>query len=66
MYRFPAMPRRESRDRREQNRAVEARLGEGEMDGKEEEEGTEALGRKAKVYGEGGGGGEAVVSMLLV
>lgn len=63
VYRFPAMPRRESRDRREQNRAVEARLGDGEMDG--EEEGTEALRRKAKVYGEGLGGGEAVVSMLL-
>lgn len=47
------MPRRERRERREQKRAVEARLGDGEMEG--EEEGTETLGIKVKVYGEGGG-----------
>lgn len=47
------MPSRESRESREQKSAVEARLGEGEKDGvEEEEEGAERLG---KVYGDGGG-----------
>lgn len=52
--RFPVMPSKESRERREQNRAVEAKLGEGETDGVrvDEEKGAEKLG---KVYGDGGG-----------
>lgn len=50
MYRFPVMPSKERRERREQKRAVDARLGDGEREG--EEEGTETFG---KVYGEGGG-----------
>lgn len=53
VYRFPVMPSRESRERREQKRAVEARLGDGEMEG--EEEGAEKLGIMGKVYGDGGG-----------
>lgn len=61
VYRFPVMPSRDRRDRREQNRAVEARLGDGEMEG--EEEGTEELGMKGKVYGEGEGGREPESSM---
>ncbi|CAF97884.1 unnamed protein product [Tetraodon nigroviridis] len=35
VYRFPAIPSRESRDRKEQKRAVEARLGDGETEGTE-------------------------------
>lgn len=55
------MPSRESRESREQKRAVEARLGEGETEGVvEEEEGAERLG---KVYGDGGGS-EPDTSML--
>ncbi|KAA8591675.1 hypothetical protein FQN60_017049 [Etheostoma spectabile] len=53
VYRFPVMPSKERRERREQKRAVDARLGDGEMEG--EEEGTEKLGIIGKVYGEGGG-----------
>lgn len=50
MYRFPVMPSKERRERREQKRAVDARLGDGEREG--EEEGTETF---EEVYGEGGG-----------
>lgn len=53
VYRFPVMPSKERRERSEQKRAVDARLGDGEMEG--EEEGTETLGMIGKVYGEGGG-----------
>lgn len=53
VYRFPVMPSKERRERSEQKRAVDARLGDGEREG--EEEGTEKLGIIAKVYGEGGG-----------
>lgn len=53
VYRFPVMPSKERSERREQKRAVDARLGDGEMEG--EEEGTEKLGRIGRVYGEGGG-----------
>lgn len=53
VYRFPVMPSKERRERSEQNRAVEARLGDGEMEG--EEEGTEKLGIIEEVYWEGGG-----------
>lgn len=53
VYRFPVIPSRERRERSEQNRAVEARLGDGEMEG--EEDGTEKLGIIGEVYGEGGG-----------
>lgn len=42
VYRFPAIPSRESRDKKEQKRAVEARLGDGETDG--EDGGAEKLG----------------------
>lgn len=41
------IPSRERRERRQQNRAVDARLGEGEMEGGRE--GTEMLGRTATV-----------------
>ncbi len=47
VYRFPVMPSKERRERREQKRAVDARLGDGEMEG--EEEGTEKLGIIGKV-----------------
>jgi hypothetical protein len=58
------MPRRARRDRREQKRAVEARLGEGEMYG--EVEGKEELGMKGEVYnGEGEGGRELEKSILF-
>lgn len=50
VYRFPVMPSKDRRERREQKRAVDARLGDGEMEG--EEEGTEKL---KKLYGEVGG-----------
>lgn len=53
VYRFPVMPSRERRERRAQKRAVDAKLGDGEIEG--EEEGTEKLGIIGKVYGEGGG-----------
>lgn len=52
VYRFPVMPSKERRERREQKRAVEAKLGDEEMEG--EEEGTEKLGIIEKVYGDGG------------
>lgn len=55
VYRFPVIPSKESRDRREQKRAVDARLGDAEMDGGEE--GTEELGN---VYGEVGGNGPEI------
>lgn len=55
------MPRRA---RREQKRAVEARLGEGEMYG--EAEGKEELGMKGEVYnGECEGGRELEKSILF-
>lgn len=44
------MPSRERRERKEQKRAVDAKLGDGETEG--EVEGAETLG---KVYGDGGG-----------
>lgn len=47
------MPSKEMRERNKQKRAVDARLGDGEMEG--EEEGTDTLGIMGKVYGEGGG-----------
>lgn len=47
------MPSRERRERRAQNRAVDARLGDGEVVG--EEEGKEKLGIIGSVNGEGGG-----------
>lgn len=54
VYRLPVIPSKERRERREQKRAVDARLGDGEMEG--EEEGTEKLGIiERKVYGEDGG-----------
>lgn len=53
VYRFPVIPSKDRRDRRKQKRAVEARLGDGEMEG--EEEGTEILGIIGTVYGKGGG-----------
>lgn len=42
VYRFPAIPSRESRDKKEQKRAVEARLGDGKTEGAEG--GAERLG----------------------
>lgn len=42
VYRFPAIPSRESRDKKEQKRAVEARLSDGEAEGMEG--GAERLG----------------------
>ena len=53
MYRFPVMPSKERRERREQKRAVDARLGDGEREG--DGDGIEPLGVMGKVYGEGGG-----------
>lgn len=53
VYRLPVMPSRERRERSEQNRAVDALLGDGEMEG--EEDGAEKLGILVKVYGKGGG-----------
>lgn len=47
VYRFPVMPIKERRERREQKRAVEATLGDGEREG--EGEGTEILGIIGKV-----------------
>ena len=47
VYRFPVIPSRERSDRKEQKRAVEARLGDGEMDG--EGDGRETLVMKGKV-----------------
>jgi len=47
------MPSKERRERREQKRAVDAKLGDGEIEG--EEEGTEKLGIREKVSGDGGG-----------
>lgn len=50
VYRFPVMPSKERRERREQKKAVDTKLGDGEREG--EEEGNEKF---WKVYGEGGG-----------
>lgn len=47
------MPSKERRERREQKRAVDAKLGDGEIEG--EGEGTEKLGIREKVSGDGGG-----------
>lgn len=47
------MPSKERRERSAQNRAVDARLGDGGMEG--EEEGIEEFGTIGNVYGEGGG-----------
>lgn len=63
VYRFPVMPSRERRERSEQNRAVEAKLGDGEMEG--EEDGTEKLGIIGEVYG-GGGGTEPERSIMKI
>lgn len=53
VYRFPVIPSKERRERSAQKRAVDARLGEGEMEG--EEGGIEELGIIRKVNGEVGG-----------
>uniref|UniRef100_A0AAV2MCK4 Uncharacterized protein n=1 Tax=Knipowitschia caucasica TaxID=637954 RepID=A0AAV2MCK4_KNICA len=52
VYRFPKIPRRDRRDRSEQNRAVDARLGGRDSDG--EVEGTDKFEDMEMVNGDGG------------